>query len=134
MFLKTLHIRSKQMASILVSNKRNNNCGSWSRDILIFFLWKDLGLVFPSCLPSYFHHLMLYLNNWSNFIAWLFLLFETLGNICFTVYDSLDFEINLSFLIRPFLSMAKKRQNKILNVLWTRKAFTVNEKYFSSIL
>ena len=43
--------------------------------------------------------------NWVNFIVWLSLLLEILGNIyivviCFPAEDAINFEVNLSFLIK----------------------------------
>ena len=60
---------------------------------------------------------MLYSINWPNFIVWLPVLLEILGNIfivviCFPVYDVVNFEINLSFLIKPIFYMAKKSGQK----------------------
>ena len=51
--------------------------------------------------------LMLYFVIWPNFIVWLLLLLELLGNmctvnICFTVCDIIKFEINHSFLNKSF--------------------------------
>ena len=45
--------------------------------------------------------LKLYSNNWSNFIVWLSLLCEILGNMCIAIAyfldcDVISFEINLS--------------------------------------
>ena len=58
------------------------------RDMLSFdFLWKGLGLV----LPPYFMHdfsrkmfLMLHSTNWPNFIVWLPLLLEILGQYAYS--------------------------------------------------
>ena len=53
--------------------------------------------------------LMLYSINGPNFIAWLSLLLERLGNMCIAIVcypdsDVMDFEINLTFLIEPLCS------------------------------
>ena len=61
--------------------------------------------------------LTLYFINWPNFIAWLSLPLKKLGDtcvavICFSVCDVIDFEINLSFLIKPFFSITKKPEQK----------------------
>ena len=50
--------------------------------------------------------LVLYYINWPNFIAWLHLFLEILGNmyfaiVCFPVNNVVNFEINLIFLIKP---------------------------------
>ena len=54
---------------------------------------------------------MHYSINWPYFIDWLRLLFEMLGNmrivICFPFNDIINFEIKLSFLIKPFSYMTK---------------------------
>ena len=61
-------------------------------------------------------YLMLYSINWPNVIVYL-PLFEILGNMCiailsFPIYDVIKFEINLIFLIKPFLYMTKKSRQK----------------------
>ena len=60
----------------------------------------------------------LYSINWPNFIVWLPLLLGILGNIsvviiCFPVYDLINFEINLTFLIKSFSCMTKEVKTKI---------------------
>ena len=55
---------------------------------------------------------------WPNFIVWLPLLPEILDNmciaiVCFPACDVTNFEINLAFLIKPFLNMTKKSKQKI---------------------
>ena len=52
--------------------------------------------------------------------------------ICFADYDVINFEINLSFLMKPFLCMPKTVRTKNLNILRTKRAFTMKEKRFSS--
>ena len=61
---------------------------------------------------------MLYSISFPNFIVWLSLLLEVLGNlctvfICFPVWDVKTFEINLNFLIKPFPYMTKTVRTKI---------------------
>ena len=61
--------------------------------------------------------LTLYSFNWPNFIAWLPLLLEILGNmcmviICFPLCDFMNFEIRFSFLIKPFSYITKKSRQK----------------------
>ena len=56
--------------------------------------------------------------NWPNFIIWLLLLLETLGNMCiitacFPDCDVISFEIIFIFLIRPFFYTAKKSRQKV---------------------
>ena len=94
----------------------------WSRDRLSFdFLEKCLGLVSP---PHFVYDflkkifLMSYFINWPNLIVRLPLLLEILRSICilsicFPVYDAINFEISLSFLIQPFFYMTKKVRTKI---------------------
>ena len=52
-------------------------------------------------------------------MTWLSLVFDVLGNMCivincFSRYDVINFEINLSFLVKSFSRMAKKKQDKNL--------------------
>ena len=102
----------------------------WSRDILIFyFLEKDLGIVSPPYFVYDFStkvFLMLYSINWPNCV-WLRLLLEILGNMCIAIAclpgcDVMNFEINLIFLIKPFLYMTKKSTQK-LKYLENEKSF-----------
>ena len=56
---------------------------------------------------------LLYSINWPDFIVWLLLLLELLGNICieiicFLVYLILNFEIIPSFLMKSFFYTTKK--------------------------
>ena len=60
---------------------------------------------------------MLYSINWTNFIAWLPLLLEILGNMCIATVcypgcDIMDFEINFIFLIQPFIVNYQKVMRK----------------------
>ena len=67
----------------------------------------------PVSLPHLWHHFrrkvvfLLHSINWSNFVVWLPLLCEVLGNMCFAIVykpgcDVMNFEFNLIFLIKPF--------------------------------
>ena len=90
------------------------------------FLDNGLGIVSPAhfvydCSKKMF--LMLYFINLPNFIAWLPLLLEILGNMCIAIVsypgcDVMDVEINL-FSTRP------KCHDKKLNILRTKRAFKV---------
>ena len=65
--------------------------------------------------------------NWPNFILWLPLLFWNIGSICIVitccaVCDVINFEINISFLIKPFFLLSKK--------LWQKCKYLENEKSF----
>ena len=94
------------------------------------FSEKSLGLVFPSHFLYDFPMKMLLIwhsINRPNFIVWLTLLFEILGNLCITIVclpgcNLIKFEINLSFLIKPFCYMTKKSRQK-LKYLETEKSF-----------
>ena len=90
--------------------------------IKLLFLKKwGLELVFLSPFLNYFWRkifLMLYPINWTNFIAWLLLVCEILGNMCilnacFSGWDVIKFETNLIFLIEPFFWHEKKVKTKI---------------------
>ena len=78
-------------------------------------LEKDLGIVSPSHFVYDFSEkmfLMLYSINWPNFIVWLPSLLEILGNMCIAIVcfpgcDIINFEINVIFLIKPFIYMTK---------------------------
>ena len=71
---------------------------------------KGLGIVSPTHFMSDFSakmYLMLFSINWQNFIAWLPLLPEILGNmsiaiVCYPDCDVMNFEISLIILIEPF--------------------------------
>ena len=77
--------------------------------------------------------LPLYSMNWPNFIVWLPLLHEILGNTCIVIVcwpgcDVINFEINLIFLIKPYSSIWTKSQDKNLNILRTQRAFNMKLK------
>ena len=70
---------------------------------------------------------MLYPVIWTNFTIWFFLIIEKLDNvtiviICIPVCDVIDFEISISFLIKPFFTWPKK----------SGQLLTWNKKHFSS--
>ena len=71
--------------------------------------------------------LMLYAINWPNLIAWLPLLLEILVNMCIAIIcqpscDVINFEINLTFLIKPFSYMTRKSREKF-TYLESEKSF-----------
>ena len=70
-------------------NKLYKTLDYWSRDILNFnFVEKGLGLVSLSHFAYDFSRkmfLMLHSINWPNFIVWLPLRLEILGNKCITI-------------------------------------------------
>ena len=72
---------------------------------------------------------MLYSINWPNFIVWLPLLFEILGNMCIAIVcflgcDVITFEINIIFLINPVFYLTKKSRLKF-KYLYDEKPFKV---------
>ena len=79
--------------------------------------------------------LMLYCINWPNFIVWFPLRLEILAKFCIAIVckprcDIINFEINLVFLIKPFLGMTKKSKYKLkFKVKW--KAFFIIFKVLS---
>ena len=97
-FSKNLNMRWKQGVCSLISiyfdspqlaYKLYKTLDYWSRDVLNFnFSEKGLGLVSPPHFVYDFSRkmfLMLHCINWPNFIAWLPLLLDILGNICITI-------------------------------------------------
>ena len=84
------------------------------------YLDKDLGIVSPAHLVHDFLAKMFFVlcsTNWPNFIAWLLLLFEILGNMCIAIVyypgcDVMNFEINFIFLIKPFFLHDQKVKTK----------------------
>ena len=104
-------------------------------------LEKDLGIVSP---PQFVHDiskkmfLMLYSINWPNLIAWLFLLFEILINmciaiVCFPRFDVINLEIELNFLIKSLFYM-NKESRQILNILRTKRAFKMKKEHILTFL
>ena len=98
----------------------------WNSRILIqryaqfWFFKKGSGNSFSATFRVWFFeenvsHVIFY--SWPNFIAWLPLLHEILGNMCIAIVcfqgcDVTNFETNLIFLIKPFLNMTKKSRQK----------------------
>ena len=88
----------------------------------VWFLEKDFRIVSP----SYFVYdyssrkmfLMWYSIKWPNFIIWLTLLLEILGNISFSIH---------------FSAWSKTRNQKNLNIFTTKRAFKL-VLYFSLLL
>ena len=74
---------------------------------------------------------LLYSINLANFIAWLFLLLEMLGNICIAIVfypgcDVLDFDLSN----QTIFSTKPKSEDKNLNILTNKRAFKVKRKAF----
>ena len=97
-FLKMLNMRWKQVVCSLVSIPLNlpynkiklyETLDHWSRDMVNFnLLEKGLELVSPPHFEYDFSRktfLMLHSINWPDFIDWLPLLLEILGNMCITI-------------------------------------------------
>ena len=112
-------------------NKLDNTLDHWSRDqVNLNISEKGLGLVSQAHFVYDFSRkmfLMLHSINWENFIVWLLLLLEILGNTCIKIVcwpccDFIKFEINLIFLIRPFWYMTKKSRQK-LKYLENKRSF-----------
>ena len=94
----------------------------WSRNMLNFdTLEKCLGILSPPYFVYDFSRkmfLMLYSTKCSDFLFRLSLLLEILSNICIAIvcflsWDVINLEINLVFLIKPFLYMTKIRRQKL---------------------
>ena len=88
----------------------------WFRDILNFdFNKKGLGLAYPTCFLYDFLRkifLILYFIKWPNFIAWLPLCLEILGNMCIviiicSVWDVINFKIVHGLFIKSFFYICK---------------------------
>ena len=103
----------------------------WSNNRLNFdFLEKGLEIISSPHFENDFSRktvLILHSINWLNFIFWLFLRPEILANmfieiVCWPGCDVTNFEINLIFLIKPFLYMTKKSRQK-LKYLENKKSF-----------
>ena len=65
--------------------------------------------------------LLTYSITWLNFVVWLSLLLEMLGNMCIAIVcfpgcDVINFGINYIFLIKPFFYMTKK-SSKLKSIL-----------------
>ena len=103
---------------------------------------RGLLLVSPPHFPHKFWRkiiLLLYSINWPNFIVWLFLLFEILGNMCIAIVckpgcDAMSFEVNLIFLIKPFFLHDKKVMIKILISSEQKELLKWNKIHFPSFL
>ena len=118
-------------------NKLYKSLDYWSRDMLSFgFLVKALGIISP---PHFLYNflrkicLMLYSTDWPNFIVWLPLLREILGNMCIEIVCFLGCDVinfpSLSLYSSHF-STWPKSQNKNLNTLRMKRTFNVEWKAF----
>ena len=129
--LVSIYFDSSQLG--IQKKKLYKTLGYWSRDMLDFnFSEKGLRLVSPPHFVDDFPRkmlLVLHSINWPNFIVWLPLLLEILGNMCITIVcwpgcDVIKFEIDLIFLMKLFYYITKKSR-KNLNTLRTKSAFEV---------
>ena len=128
-FIMSLDQQSKVLYSLIllyVQVEGNRNILKLRYRPLAFTSYKVFALQITKVvsLPQFLHDfwrkifltLMLY---WPNFIVfWLFLLLEISGNTCIVIpcypgYDVTNFEIKLSFLIRPFSYMTENVRIKI---------------------
>ena len=102
-------------------NKLHKTLDYISRDMLsIHFSEKSLGIVSLTHFVYDFSRktfLKLYSFNWPNFIVWLSLILEILGNMCIAIVyfkgcDITIFENNLILMIKPCFFMTKKSRQK----------------------
>ena len=110
-------------------NKKYKTLDYWSRNMLNFeFLEKGLGsplhFVYDFLRKIFF---MSYSIDSPNFIVWLPIFLEILGNmglviVCWPGCIVINFEINLIFLIKPFFYVTKKSRKKI-KYLENKKSF-----------
>ena len=108
--------------------------------IMLFYKIKR-GLELVS-LPHFVHNfwrkifILLYSINPSSFIVWLLLLREILGDMCIVIVwkpdcDVMTFEVNLTFLIKPFFLQDQKVMTKTW-ISWVQKELLRwNKKHFS---
>ena len=115
-------------------NKLYETLDYWFRDMFNFdFLGKGLEIMSPPHFENNLSRkmvLMLYSINWPNLIVWFPLLLEILAKMCNAIVcwpgcDVTNFEINLIFLIKPFLYMTRKSKQK--------RKHLENEKSFHEI-
>ena len=124
-------------------NKLHETLNYSSIDMFNFdFLKKGLGIVSP---PHFVHDfsrkrfLMLYCFNWPNFIVWLPVLFEILGNMCIAIvfFPRLcrhKFSNSPYFSIQAVFLHDQNVKTKVL-ISWELKEFLRwKKKHFSAIL
>ena len=75
-------------------------------------------------------------NYWPNFVAWLTLFLEILGNTCIIIIscpvcDVINFKINQSFLTQPFFYITKKSGEKYISR--RKRVFNMKKKAFGII-
>ena len=94
------------------------------RYVQFWFFRKELGTSFTAHIVYDFSKKICgsYSINWFSFIVRLHLLLEILGNVCIMItsyltYEVINFQIKLSFLIKPFIYMTKMSGQKSL---WTK--------------
>ena len=113
-------------------NKLYRTLYYWSRDMFNYNgSEKGLGIV---SLPHFVYDLsrkmflMSYFINWPNFIIWLPLHLEILGNMCIAIVsfrgcNVINFEIKLIFLIKPFFYLTKMSRQKKIEYFENEKSF-----------
>ena len=107
-----------------------------------WFFLIGLGLVSPPHFMDDFSRKMFFMSycvNWLNFIVWLTLVIETLGNMCIVIIsfpdcDVINFKSNLGFLIKPFSYMTKNFRTIIYISSERKESFGWNKRYFSVFL
>ena len=93
--------------------------------------WSSLFSIFSTYFMHEFSRKMFFMSysiNCPNFIVWLPLLPEMLGNMCIIIacfpgYEVMNFGFSLNFLMKPFFHMTKRNHDKSLNILRTKRAF-----------
>ena len=127
--LVSIYFDSSQLGNN--KNKLYKTLEYWSRDMLNFdFRENCLGIVFPLYFVYDFSRklfLIFHSIKWPNFIIWLSLSLEILGNMCIAIVyfpdcDVIHFGINLIFLIKPFFCMTVKSNQELSR--WNKKHFS----------
>ena len=86
---------------------------------LFFFLKKKKRSLELVSLPYFLHDylrkifILLYSINWPNSIIWLPLLRQILSNMCIVIVCAAGCDVNLIFLIKPFILHDQKVKTKI---------------------
>ena len=95
---------------------KNKKRSGTSLPVTLYYFWRKIFSFLYSC-------------TWPNFVVWLPLLHEILGDICIAIVcypgcDVMNFEINLIFLIKQFFLHDQKVTTKI-KISWERKTMRV---------
>ena len=105
-YIKTKVLTTYNFTLSKAFSKNKNRCGTSLPPHFLHDFWREIFLT-------------LYFVNWPNFIAWLSLLLKILGImriviICFPDCDVINFELNLSFIIRSFFIETKSQDKNFL--------------------